>query len=178
MNWKSTILFATVLCCSLKGICDDKKTSAPQVLEVTKSDGYQLSVSTPKATYTFGEPILVKIQIENTSQETVKFFKTSSPSDYKIKVNYADNRIVPLTAYGEIVFDELKPIQNRSFFTLKPQEKLTYQFAINSLFDFSITGKYSISIARNLPNPKDSKEVVSISSKPFSLLVLDLPEAN
>ena len=108
-----------------------------------------VSITTEKAVYAPGERIVLNACLKNIGQHDVKAITMQPSPIYQVSVLLPDGKELPLTLYGNSIFKNPWKIGSRSTRILKPGEEThVEELQLSRLFDFSLAGKYVISVKR------------------------------
>ncbi len=133
-------------------------------------EGQSLSISTSKAVYAPGEQIILNVRLKNfgtTDVTEARHGPIEIISLYSIGVSLEHDRAVPMTTYAlEQVrrFVDL-PGSGRAR-TLKPDEDIADETVLSWFFDFSRSGKYTITAKRKVMKANgDWSSVEAVSNR-------------
>lgn len=107
-----------------------------------------LSIMTKKAAYAPGERIILNVCLKNIGQHDVKVITTQPSPIYQVSVLLPDGKESPLTLYGNSIFKNPWEDGSQSTRILKPGEETHVELQLSRLFDFSLAGKYVVSVKR------------------------------
>lgn len=127
------------------------------VISAGEQKPFSLSIETQPQTAKVGEEILLRVTLTNTSSSEIRFGEV--PGDpppgefvYKIEVQDSKGQSARLTEYGR-KFDSAVPARgSRVTHALQPGESLTDNVTLNKLYDFSRPDKYTVKVARQIPD--------------------------
>ncbi len=109
-----------------------------------------------------GEPVVVKIRLENRGKIPAYFYHSSSYRDFRVKVHDSKGRSIPMTRFGKTMIGEegtpegiLKSEFSRMTVRLAPGTECKMRINIARLFDLTQVGEYSLTI-RVCVNPDRS----------------------
>ncbi len=117
----------TALSLTLLAACgSDSATgpTAPSHSAKTVQDGFELTISTAKATYAFGEDIVIHANLKNVSgqDQELDFFRGRPARYSNVNVNVQDDTDFSVFAAGEGEYDQ---------YTLKAGKSLHYEYTWN-----------------------------------------------
>ncbi len=132
-----------------------------------------LSIGSLRAAYAPGEPILLKVCFKNVGEKDVKVVYADPLGLYQVSVLLPDGKPAPLTLFGIQresgprvsvlprdgkpapltlfgIQREAGPRESSEFAlgTLKPGEETCDELELSRLFDFTLAGKYTVSVQR------------------------------
>jgi len=108
--------------------------------------GYAISITANKAVVAPGESIILTISLKNVGTEDMRILRQHL-AHYDIEVLGPDGVKVPLTLYGERILEGSRESGN-STTILKPGEESSVGIPLNRMFDFTLAGKYAVSVQR------------------------------
>jgi hypothetical protein len=114
----------------------------------TAVEGQALSAMTEKAAYAPGERIILNVSFKNVGREDVKIVQTNPLALYHVSVLLPDGKPAPLTLFGKGTAN--CPIFARSVGTLRPGQETSATLPLSRLFDFTLSGKYTVSVQRGV----------------------------
>jgi hypothetical protein len=121
--------------------------------------GQVLGIATDREAYAPGEPITLKIYLKNVSVHEIHFVRWSALDMFRTSVFLPDGKPAPLSLYGKERFSR-NHSSGWSFSLLKPGEVVSFNVELSRLFDFSLEGRYMVSVAGGAVKVK-GKEVAS-----------------
>ena len=129
----------------------------PAFLVSAEKQVFSLTITAPAFTIKVGTDLHLRATVTNTSDRTIGFIRSpgTEPEEgfrYEIDVQDAQGQPAPPSAY-------VRDLQNKKTVTfesrvarwLKPGESFVDEIDVTRLYDLSHPGKYTISIAREVP---------------------------
>ena len=113
--------------------------------------GQAISISTGKPAYPPSERIVLNICLRNTGTVPVRFPTDDPLLEYRIKVLLPDGKKAPTTLRGTQRFSIGTGGGGSS--VLRPGRSREMRIDLTRLFDFSLAGRYTISVERTLLGP-------------------------
>jgi len=123
---------------------------------------FSLDISVPHDTVKMSAPIVVEVQLKNTSDHVI--YRTSLPGGeihgemvgFPPIVRDANGKEPPLTKWGRLVFGRDTPEDNSSGLVLNgllrvpmpPGEVMKTEIRLSELYDLSMAGKYTVQVRR------------------------------
>jgi hypothetical protein len=118
--------------------------------------GQSVSITTDRSAYAPGERIILRMHLKNFTNDEVRALSWRNPHVYRLSVSLPDGKPAPLSLYGEKYFSE----RSSGVFggELKPGQTRSLDVELSRLFDFSLEGKYAVSVERYVHTLKDRKD--------------------
>lgn len=143
-----------------------------------RSQLFGLSIAQPKEPVKAGTELRLLVTVTNTSNRAISFVTSPGeiPEDgslYEISVRDAQGRSAPPSPHLR-TRDNRIPINqgSRVARTLQPGESFVDQITVTTFYDLSQTGKYTISVAREIP-PRQNLGQGSINSNVVTIEVIN-----
>jgi hypothetical protein len=111
--------------------------------------GQAISITTEKVVYAPEEAIILEINFKNIGHEDVRVIEESPLEMYKLIVLLPNGKEAPFTLYGKNANENWRD-GSKAIFVLKPGMQRRVTFMLSRLFDFSLAGKYSVSVKRDV----------------------------
>jgi len=126
----------------------------------TAIDGLQVSVSLAAKTVRPCTPVVLRIAIRNVGKRERSLFEMSPEQDYRVIVTAPDGKPAPLTACGKRVV-EARASTRLIGRKLGPGQVLRTSLVANRVRDMTLTGEYTISVARRyvIPTTDPNKRI-------------------
>lgn len=116
-----------------------------------ETGGSQVSLSSPKQSYHFDEPIHLNILCRNLDPEPLILVRSSLISDIRLDVRLPDGSPAPFTLRGKEELVEGLPSTEIQIINLAQGEEHLWHFhSPNSLFDMTLAGDYRVTIHRTV----------------------------
>ena len=92
------------------------------------------------------KPIVLGVEAENFSKEDQPWVETSPELDWQLEVKDSAGRPVPYTKLGNSILNPKHGHHSfrRRVFNLNPGQKVTYSITVNSYYDMTAPGVYTI----------------------------------
>ena len=137
--------------------------------------GRALSISTQKARYAPEEPISLSILLKNAGTNEIQMESISPFAAYYIEVVGPDGKNTPPTVYGKKLFAYLVGSWGSQGPSrkLKPGAELPVEMRIARLFDFSLPGKYTISVQKAIAGRITYTNTLNAVSNKITLTIDD-----
>ena len=138
---------------------------------------FSLTIAAPKEPIRAGAELHLFVTVTNTSKRTISFITSPGPIPedgllYEISARDVHGRSAPPSAYLRNR-DKRIPINygSRLARTLAPGESFVDQVTVTTFYDLSQPGKYTVSVAREIP-PRQNLGKGSIRSNVITLTVV------
>ena len=141
----------------------------------TAVKGQALSISTEKAAYAPGKPIVLSVCFKNFGREDVEVVKTAPLGIYRVDVLLPDGKKSPLTLFGTQREDS-EGEGSKTIGALKPGEEARVELELSRLFDFTVAGKYTVSVERAVWNDGGFSSTVKAVSNKLEITVEEPPQ--
>jgi len=160
---KVTLIFVAVTCLGFTLSPVSLQTNKNQPFDSTKLplDCFQLSAEAEKETFRLGEPVRINVKFTNVTDHLCKLI-LSGVYDYKITVKDESGAIRPKTEYLEKLL-KFGPSSYRGI-GVDPGESYVDIFTMNSLYDMTTPGSYSITFKRIIYLEPSFKKKVELTS--------------
>jgi len=139
--------------------------------EISEGKGVHLVVDVPPKPFA-GTEIVIKLIVQNDSNEEIWFAETLLFRDYSFEIKDSSGTIVPMTRFGRLIFAGDNSEEGRRISReLASGKNISEGFNIARLWDLTISGRYNVSVSRTVMG--------SVSHKPIKLstkAVLDVQE--
>ena len=128
------------------------------------SDGLIMTVKITHDVIRVGDPILLKIDFNNTGTTSVCLIRIFPEQDNELSVVDKLGHAVPLTAYGKQIASEPRR-SPRVFLFLKPGEKYSEEVKLLEVVDIKEPGKYAVRVKRSYYPGERGYEGVSAATR-------------
>ncbi len=118
--------------------------------------GQVLGITTDREVYAPGEPITLKIFLKNVSDHDVQFIRYDTLFAYRFSVSLPDGKAAPLTLYGKDRTSR-SHASGSSYPILKPGEVVNFDVELSRMVDFSLAGRYTVSMWGGVIDVKDKQ---------------------
>lgn len=139
-----------------------RPTTGPVEIRGTPVGGLVLSAYAPNAEVPSGEAIRVICVLRNTTERPVRIHDAGSRYDYRVFVEDAEGRQMPLTRLGEQLRDRIGG--SRTPIDLAPGESLTRVVIANRHRDMTALGNYRVLVTRSVPDPENPDRLLPIKT--------------
>ena len=113
------------------------------------AEGLALSIATEKRTYAPGEQIVLNVLLRNFGETPVLLIEQNPLWSYRPTVLFPDGKKAPITIHGKTVSeDDVGSGISECGHLLEPGEMRCVEFVMNKLYDFTRSGKYTVSVRR------------------------------
>jgi hypothetical protein len=125
--------------------------------ELENVKGLKMSIRVDRERYQAGEPVTLEVVIKNAGAEEADLGMSATDlSSFDFVVNYVGGGMtqagkMPLTKFGSKLLQEVPNSKNVQI-RLKAGEQRSYHFALSRMVDLSLSGTYSVSLKRALPD--------------------------
>lgn len=137
------------------------------------NDGWHLSLVIEEKEYLVGQPIGIKVVLQNIGQDAAKIPWGGGNVLYVIPadVTFSDGEKCPKTFWGER--ETFAPHGSNSLMKVAPQESdtITSITNLNRAYDMTLDGKYTIVVHRNLPSRADPNKWIDVVSNPVVITI-------
>ncbi|RYG66287.1 hypothetical protein EON80_15715 [bacterium] len=157
----------------------ESKEEIPENREIQfgpPNSGYALGIRTSKDVYTWGERILLQVDLKNVSEQEVMVNFTNRMSKFRMEVVMPDGKIAPTTLYGEWL-KRPAPWRRTVVQYVQPGKAVNVDFDLNRIFDMSRAGKYTVRVSSPIVYNADVTKVVAVKSVDLQLEVKTTPES-
>jgi len=136
------------------------------------TNGLRLGVSVAKKTFALDEPIMVRIALQNVSQES-ESVSIGDPTWWQLEVlSFPPGRPVPYTEEGKVVY-RLVPSGSRSsvqILRLKPGDVVYHELWVNRFRDMTSGAKFTVNIGYNWPQKaQPDRPPVTVHGPPLEI---------
>ena len=138
---------------------------------------FSLAIASPETPIKAGAELKLHVTITNTSERDITFVTSVGPVPdddhyYRVTPRYEDGSIAPPSRFVR-ERDERIPIDYGSQIgrTLRPKQSFVDQITVTWLFDLSRPGRYTISVARQMP-PRQNLGNSWITSNEITITVV------
>lgn len=124
-----------------------------------------VSISAPNTTVHIGQPIPIRVETKNTSNNEVRIVKVvgqgQAELNYQVVVLDAAGRPVPQTTYGKAVTNREILVTSRVVLSLPPTKTSAQTTDLAKMFEITSPGTYTVRVGRTWPETKAGKMVWS-----------------
>ncbi len=137
---------------------------------------FSLTIAAPKKPVKEGEELQLLVTVKNTSDRTIGFIRSPGlvPEEgfrYQIDARDQQGQPAPPSAYAlELKNRRMGTFESRYAHWLKPGESFVDQVTVTKFYDLNQPGKYTISVAREIP-PRQSLDKGSVRSNAVTVTV-------
>lgn len=135
-----------------------------------ETQGHAISIIAKNEVVSPGEPIILTISLKNVGTADIRVLETAPLAAYDIEVLGPNGEKVPLTLYGKISLESNRE-GSRSVSILKPGAESSVEIHLNRMFDFTIPGKYTVSVQRAIWKADTSPQKLKAISNKVNLTV-------
>lgn len=137
-----------------------------------ETQGHAISIMAKNAVVSPGDPIILTISLKNVGTEDIRVLETAPLAAYAIEVLGPNGEKVPLTLYGKLSLESHR-LGSRSVSILKPGAESSVEIHLNRMFDFTIPGKYTVSVQRAIWKAETDPQTLKTISNKVNLTVDD-----
>jgi len=131
----------------------------------SRSQTLQISAKLDKAIVGAGGPVVVGVEIKNISPQTVFYADTDQDSDFALVVKDAHGSLMPLTRYGSSrVLNPWHHSNRVVVIHLAPNQTAAYRLVVNSRYDMTLLGNYSVTVKRAFGTSTSSTDNEAVSN--------------
>lgn len=120
------------------------------------------------------EPILIRVTLENASDAQRRVIRTRprAEDDWEISALDESGNDVPLTQYGDALFNEPSAMISFTILTVEPGGTWKMEFHLNRMFDMTRRGTYHVRLSRRVFRAAGNA-FTTTESQPISITVND-----
>jgi hypothetical protein len=128
-------------------------------------EGCRLSLSADKTQYHAGEPVNLRVVLQNQDRNELRTFQGEF-FPYRVEIYLPNNDEAPLTLWGRMVTRTREQASNVGIILPRGESHADDLIALNRMYDMTLDGKYVIFVHRTLPSESDPHAWTSVDSNP------------
>jgi hypothetical protein len=148
---------------------DEKK--GPQPAWGTSVEGFRLALSTPREVYPAGEPVELKLLLQNIDTKARAVDRSATLNSHEFQVTGPDGKVISMSERGKAA---LKNARQSSWSTirLEPKAELAaYVLDIGEVYDLVQPGEYKIVASRRVGTRADENKSVMVTSNTLMITI-------